>query len=1315
MSRLVSELGADVIDDTPKKPRKVDPHKRNFIIGFAALGVAAVAIGMVYYFATTDWLSDYSNMSYITYGINTEPDTEGIYAGQITASIVSVDSRSNYPSSFLVPKQIKGHPISRIEANAFQGCVRMKSVTLQDNITSIGEEAFINCQNLSKIRFSKNLKSIGNNAFEGTAYLNSWKDNEYVQANGILLYVNESRLLNDNSATSLIFVNDANSQYVNDYPGSIALSLKSISVVTGGKENEKVSITNWMDGIFKNFSHLKFVETPTYLNGIPANSFEGCTALEKVIVSDGTEFIGNSVFEDCISLESITIPTSITSIGSYSFAGDEKLVINSLHEGVKSIGVGIFQNCESITNFTIPASISVIPSCAFDRTKLNNITFTSGGSSITDIGDFAFNQTEFTEFTFPKNTGYIASGVLKNCPNLERVYAYDNGPARMETSAFAGSNNFHSLKTLDASGNVLAECNDDDTVYFPSTIRRTDNGGGHQFENTLVKHAVINANINSIGSYMFKDCALLEDVTFKNGCILRTVDEGAFENCVKLEEVIFPKLVKTIGVGTFLNCSSLKDVELPDSEQWTDQDLRVVTKKGSILPSYYTTIKENLFEGCTSLENVTIPRSVTKISDYSFKNCSSLKSLFIPSSVSSISNGAFEGCDNLYLALEASSVPGGFASNWNSGLKGYSFAAHEILENEDYVYALNKDNATLTIVDYKGENIPETLTIPSEIGGKKVTCIKENFLNGNEEVKNVVLPNSITSVGKGAFEICPNLVYSKVENGFKYLKSASNDYAALVESATFENPEEATFIINKNVRCAKAEAFTNPQINFNVENDINYLPSEDNELFALIKVTTNKTTIVRVNEATEFIAESAFVGLTKLESVVLADNVKTVGKGAFNANTKFSVYSKSESQPEGWDFDWNIAHTHVYWSTLGPVSLDGYKGLSACLNLDNTIRLTAASSGEREIVIPAQGTYKNDEGTSITADITMIDTGFLSSNSYIMSVYIPASIPTIKEAAFDNCENLVIYSEAASKLAGWDDNWVDEHTPVYYGVTKTTNYALIDSVEYAIKDGKAVVSGHDEKIKYAVIPSSVEIGGTTYAVESIGPRAFANASMTSIYIPSSVKSISDTSFESCNAVTVYFEGNATPNFTDYYSRPVYTNVARSDIYSSNYIEYLINKNTGEATATSYIFGLTNASIPDTITVESIEYKVTTVGSRAFQGCTELRRASFGANVTFIGDYAFQGCKGLDEYIVIPEAVTYVGDWAFSQTNSKLTIYVEANQIPSEWAEEWAVFDYDTKSDDDSLTELDVYIGLNTGWAYDKNNTPYPITDETSNG
>ena len=378
---------------------------------------------------------------------------------------------------------------------------------------------------------------------------------------------------------------------------------------------------------------------------------------------------------------------------------------------------------------------------------------------------------------------------------------------------------------------------------------------------------------------------------------------------------------------------------------------------------------------------------------------------------------------------------------------------------------------------------------------------------------------------------------------------------------------------------------------------------------------------------------------------------------------------------------------------------------NACLNLDNTIRLTGARSGQKVINIPSSAKYVSND-VEIEAPITVIASEFLNNDSYAISVYIPSDIPTIEEGAFANCESLVIYCESQNKEAGWSDNWTDGTIPVYWNVTSSSHQAMINSIIYTIVDGKAVISGHDENIKSAVVPTSVEIDGNNYPVESIGARAFANASsMASIYIPSSIKSVSDSSFEGCNSLTVYFEGSATPGFNDYYSRPVYENVNFDDIIQVNYIEYLVNRNNGEATATSYVFGLANAAIPDVITdSKGTEYKVAAIGNGAFQGCSDINRVSFGANVKSIGDRAFQECKGLTNYVVIPESVEYLGDWAFALTSKHLVIYVEAAQIPSTWALEWDAYNYDSENDDESIVQINTYIGLDIAWEY-RDNVP----------
>ncbi len=69
------------------------------------------------------------------------------------------------------------------------------------------------------------------------------------------------------------------------------------------------------------------------------------------------------------------------------------------------------------------------------------------------------------------------------------------------------------------------------------------------------------------------------------------------------------------------------------------------------------------------------------------------------------------------------------------------------------------------------------------------------------------------------------------------------------------------------------------------------------------------------------------------------------------------------------------------------------------------------------------------------------------------------------------------------------------------------------------------------------------------------------------------------------------------------------------------------------------------SIPETVCNDGITYTVTSIGSSAFNGCTELTEVTIPNSVTTIGDYAFRSCSGLTE-ITIPNSVTEIGKYAF---------------------------------------------------------------------
>ena len=84
-------------------------------------------------------------------------------------------------------------------------------------------------------------------------------------------------------------------------------------------------------------------------------------------------------------------------------------------------------------------------------------------------------------------------------------------------------------------------------------------------------------------------------------------------------------------------------------------------------------------------------------------------------------------------------------------------------------------------------------------------------------------------------------------------------------------------------------------------------------------------------------------------------------------------------------------------------------------------------------------------------------------------------------------------------------------------------------------------------------------------------------------------------------------------------------------------------------------GLTSITIPSS---------VTSIGNKAFEDCTGLTSITIPSSVTSIGDLAFEGCTGLTS-ITIPSSVTSIGDWAFFEC-SGLTSITACKMEPSEY-------------------------------------------------
>lgn len=88
----------------------------------------------------------------------------------------------------------------------------------------------------------------------------------------------------------------------------------------------------------------------------------------------------------------------------------------------------------------------------------------------------------------------------------------------------------------------------------------------------------------------------------------------------------------------------------------------------------------------------------------------------------------------------------------------------------------------------------------------------------------------------------------------------------------------------------------------------------------------------------------------------------------------------------------------------------------------------------------------------------------------------------------------------------------------------------------------------------------------------------------------------------------------------------------------------------------------NVSVPDTITVDGVTYKVISISKDAFKGNKKLKKVTIGKNVTKINANAFNGCKNLKNITVKSTQIKTVGKNAFKGINAKAKIKVPKSKL-----------------------------------------------------
>ncbi len=1140
----------------------------------------------------------YLNASYIQ---NVE------FGNQVERIPNSLCSGMNLLMQITIPQSVK-----EIGDNAFRGCVSLTEIIIPNGVESLGHNAFYECRNLSQVVFNEGLQYISNSVFQNCSSLTNVVLPTTLEALGSSAFEGCSNLTTVQLPASMSSIGSR----------AFASLKKLVSVTCVGDKKEITELGTIGAGAFYDCLGLQELQIPEGIRAIEDGANGYNRTLKAISLPNSLDSLGSSVFYGCSSLKSVTIPAAVKYIGENALqdcgalqvvqmlpATPPAMVLNAI-----STNATIQLHCNSKESYVAMDAWAAYADNMEEKALSNHRLITSIadmglGTVVVDIsdcdGDGAYIITaqpnygyKFTQWqdgntdnprkvVLTQDTTFVATMVrdgflVQGVPNLLERGEVTGGTTALygDTVTLTVTPNYgyyfsHWKDNTNNTSNPRKVIADKDTTYTAilqkNQYRVTVSATNPEYGTVSTSH----------GSAYYLDTIVLTANPIL-GYQLAKWNDGNTENPRR-----FVLTQDTTFTATFRQAFADRCGE---TAYWSydNQGTLTITGSGDMYNYSSETAPWQLFKD--SIKTIIISDSITRIGSYAFYNIKGITSLTIPTSLTQMGDYSISGCDSLTTLV------------WNA--------------------------RSLSVQNLGGLNASQLSSITF---GNAVVDIPNNICNSMSQLKRLVLPASVKTIGYRSFYNCDSLVYVSIPLSMDSIGSEAFDACGGIDTIMYN----AINLSKSTIGSLNRPSVSHVEFGSQVE----YIPND------MCNGMTKLTKIV-IPAKVKVIGNNAFRGCVGLEKVEIPSSVDSIDSGAFYGCQGLIQLTLNEG--------------------LISIGADAFRGCQALVTV--TLPNSLLNIGDRAFYecrsmtmakfgtgLESLGTYAFRYCSALNVDITLPETlktigfGAFEYCSKLPAIMVQGSVERIEGSTFHDCFALQAISLPSTvKYVGRSafcacraldsialpDSLTMIDNEAFYGCSILRSFVLpelLDTIgDKAFYDCQGLTQVvFNEGLQYIGNSVFQNCSSLTNVVlpstlETLGGNSFVGCSnLTTVQLPASMRSIGANAFASLKKLLSVTCVGDKKEITELGTMGV---KAFYDCYGLKELQIPEGIRAIGSQAVGFNFDLTTISLPTTLD---------SIGANAINGCRSLKSITIPAAVKHIGENALQDCGALQVVQMLP--------------------------------------------------------------------------------